>query len=170
MTVQCSAVQCSAVQCSSVQEEDGGQFIVRNERVQTVYNYSAFHLTLCLANMLVQCSAVQCSAVQCSSVQCSARSRYVTMQLTQWFQPTEATIISFTKSWSTVILKVPCSAVQCSAVICSAVQCSAVQHHHLLHQVLVHSHTPSPSPGRALKLHSVNHQVDIRKVPKILMN
>ena len=32
--------------------------------------------------------------------------RYVTMQLTQWFQPQEATIISFTKSWSTVILKV----------------------------------------------------------------
>ena len=28
------------------------------------------------------------------------------MQLTQWFQPQEATIISFTKSWSTVILKV----------------------------------------------------------------
>ena len=32
--------------------------------------------------------------------------RYVTMQLTQWFQPQEATIISFSKSWSTVILKV----------------------------------------------------------------
>ena len=40
-----------------------------------------FHMTLCLANM------------------------YVTMQLTQWFQPQEATIISFNKSWSTVILK-----------------------------------------------------------------
>ena len=35
-----------------------------------------------------------------------APTRYVTMQLTQWFQPQEATIISFTKSWSTVILKV----------------------------------------------------------------
>ena len=35
-----------------------------------------------------------------------AQTRYVTMQLTQWFQPQEATIISFTKSWSTVILKV----------------------------------------------------------------
>jgi len=62
-------------------EEDGGQFILRNERLQTVYSYSLFHVTLCLANM------------------------YVTMQLTQWFQPQEATIISFSKSWSTVILK-----------------------------------------------------------------
>jgi len=66
---------------AQLQEEDGGQFILRNERLQTVYSYSLFHVTLCLANM------------------------YVTMQLTQWFQPQEATIISFTKSWSTVILK-----------------------------------------------------------------
>jgi len=63
------------------QEQDGGQHIIRNERMQTVYSYSLFHATLCLSNM------------------------YVTMQLTQWFQPQEATIISFNKSWSTVILK-----------------------------------------------------------------
>jgi len=62
-------------------EEDGGQHMIRNERAQSVYSYSLFHITLCLANM------------------------YVTMQLTQWFQPQEATIISFSKSWSTVILK-----------------------------------------------------------------
>jgi len=62
-------------------EQDGGQHMIRNERAQSVYNYSLFHVTLCLANM------------------------YVTMQLTQWFQPQEATIISFSKSWSTVILK-----------------------------------------------------------------
>ena len=55
--------------------------MIRNERAQSVYSYSLFHITLCLANM------------------------YVTMQLTQWFQPQEATIISFSKSWSTVILK-----------------------------------------------------------------
>ena len=47
---------------------------------EQVYNYSIFHITLCLSNM------------------------YVTMQLTQWFQPQEATIISFSKSWSTLIL------------------------------------------------------------------
>ena len=63
------------------QEQDGGQHIIRNERLQTVYSYSLFHGTLCLANM------------------------YVTMQLTQWIQPQETTIISFSKSWSTVILK-----------------------------------------------------------------
>ena len=62
-------------------EQDGGQHMIRNERAQSVYSYSLFHITLCLANM------------------------YVTMQLTQWFQPQEATIISFSKSWSTVILK-----------------------------------------------------------------
>ena len=62
-------------------EQDGGQHMIRNERAQAVYSYSLFHITLCLANM------------------------YVTMQLTQWFQPQEATIISFSKSWSTVILK-----------------------------------------------------------------
>lgn len=62
-------------------EQDGGQHMIRNERAQSVYSYSLFHVTLCLANM------------------------YVTMQLTQWFQPQEATIISFSKSWSTVILK-----------------------------------------------------------------
>jgi hypothetical protein len=44
-------------------EKDGGQHLIRNERLQTVYSYSLFHLTLCLANM------------------------YITMQLTQWFQP-----------------------------------------------------------------------------------
>ena len=62
-------------------EKDGGQHVIRNERIQTVYSYALFHLTLCLANM------------------------YVTMQLTQWFQPQESKIISFNKSWSTVILK-----------------------------------------------------------------
>ena len=62
-------------------EKDGGQHVIRNERIQTVYSYSLFHVTLCLANM------------------------YVTMQLTQWFQPQESKIISFNKSWSTVILK-----------------------------------------------------------------
>ena len=35
----------------------------RNEISGTVYNYSLYHTTLCLANM------------------------YITMQLTQWFQP-----------------------------------------------------------------------------------
>ena len=35
------------------------------------------------------------------------------MQLTQWFQPQEATIISFTKSWSTVILKVTVKIIFC---------------------------------------------------------
>ena len=34
-----------------LQEEDGGQHILRNERIQTVYSYSLFHVTLCLANM-----------------------------------------------------------------------------------------------------------------------
>ncbi|XP_023332230.1 serine incorporator 5 isoform X2 [Eurytemora carolleeae] len=62
-------------------EKDGGQHVIRNERIQTVYSYSLFHITLCLANM------------------------FVTMQLTQWFQPQETKIISFSKSWSTVILK-----------------------------------------------------------------
>ena len=62
-------------------EKDGGQHVIRNERIQTVYSYSLFHMTLCLSNM------------------------YVTMQLTQWFQPQESKIISFNKSWSTVILK-----------------------------------------------------------------
>ena len=36
---------------AQLQEEDGGQFILRNERIQTVYSYSLFHVTLCLANM-----------------------------------------------------------------------------------------------------------------------
>ena len=37
--------------------------MIRNEISGTVYNYSLFHVTMCLANM------------------------YITMQLTQWFQP-----------------------------------------------------------------------------------
>ena len=37
--------------------------LVRNEISGTVYSYSLYHVTLCLANM------------------------YITMQLTQWFQP-----------------------------------------------------------------------------------
>ena len=44
-------------------EQEGGQHMIRNEISGTVYSYSLHHGTLCLANM------------------------YITMQLTQWFQP-----------------------------------------------------------------------------------
>ena len=47
----------------TLSEQDGGQHMIRNEISGTVYNYSLFHVTMCLANM------------------------YITMQLTQWFQP-----------------------------------------------------------------------------------
>ena len=51
-------------------EQDGGQHMIRNEISATVYNYSLFHLTMCLANM------------------------YITMQLTQWFQPQVVSTLS----------------------------------------------------------------------------
>ena len=47
----------------SLAEQEGGQHMIRNEMSGTVYSYSLYHGTLCLANM------------------------YITMQLTQWFQP-----------------------------------------------------------------------------------
>ena len=51
-------------------EQDGGQHMIRNEMSGTVYSYSMYHVTLCLANM------------------------YITMQLTQWFQPQVTHLIS----------------------------------------------------------------------------
>ena len=54
---------CPGPSAISLAEQEGGQHMIRNEISQTVYSYSMYHGTLCLANM------------------------YITMQLTQWFQP-----------------------------------------------------------------------------------
>ena len=54
---------CPGPSALGLAEQEGGQHMIRNEISGTVYSYSVHHVLLCLANM------------------------YITMQLTQWFQP-----------------------------------------------------------------------------------
>ncbi|XP_013780282.1 serine incorporator 5-like [Limulus polyphemus] len=66
-------------------DDQGGQKVIRNEAEGVIYSYSCFHLLACLASL------------------------YIMMQLTHWFRPEQAQLISFEKNWASVWVKMASS-------------------------------------------------------------
>ncbi|KAB7498923.1 Serine incorporator 3 [Armadillidium nasatum] len=66
-------------------EDMGGQMVIRNEKKSLVYSYSLFHAMMALACLLMM------------------------MHLTQWHMPTNATLMTFGRSWSSVWITISSS-------------------------------------------------------------
>ncbi|GIX90365.1 serine incorporator 5 [Caerostris extrusa] len=66
-------------------DEDGGQKVIRNEVERVVYNYAFFHVMFFLASL------------------------YIMMQLTHWFRPEQANLLTFERNWASVWIKMASS-------------------------------------------------------------
>ncbi|CAM1295097.1 SERINC5 (predicted) [Pycnogonum litorale] len=71
----------STPRVSRRKEDLGGQIVMRNESDGVVYSYSFFHFIFCLASL------------------------YIMMQLTNWYQPSEARVLIVGNTWQTVWIK-----------------------------------------------------------------
>nr|XP_042899124.1 serine incorporator 5 [Parasteatoda tepidariorum] len=66
-------------------EEDGGQKVIHNEAEGVTYSYSFFHVMFFLASL------------------------YIMMQLTHWFKPEQAHLLTFERNWASVWVKIASS-------------------------------------------------------------
>ncbi|GBN46036.1 Serine incorporator 5, partial [Araneus ventricosus] len=70
---------------SSRVDEEGGQKVLRNEIEGVTYSYAFFHVMFFLASL------------------------YIMMQLTHWFRPEQANLITFERNWAAVWVKMASS-------------------------------------------------------------
>ncbi|GIX98087.1 serine incorporator 5 [Caerostris darwini] len=81
----CTCCDKSSRRTSNHVDEDGGQKVIRNEVERVVYNYAFFHVMFFLASL------------------------YIMMQLTHWFRPEQANLLTFERNWASVWIKMASS-------------------------------------------------------------
>ncbi|GFR19307.1 serine incorporator 5 [Trichonephila clavata] len=81
----CTCCDKTSRRASSQVEEEGGQKVIRNEIEGVMYSYAFFHVMFFLASL------------------------YIMMQLTHWFRPEQANLITFERNWASVWIKIASS-------------------------------------------------------------
>ncbi|KAG8172219.1 hypothetical protein JTE90_015326 [Oedothorax gibbosus] len=82
----CTCCDKSSSQKDTTQvEENYGQKVVRNEAEGVLYSYAFFHVMFFLASL------------------------YIMMQLTHWFKPEQANLLTFERNWASVWIKMASS-------------------------------------------------------------